>query len=252
MRNSKDILQFRSDFSPFLVHLTRQSENSGNPASEIFKLILESEKLIAGDDPVSLASFGIKYQELKDNREKNRNYFNAVCLTETPLNEIHCLLDIRGRKVQLEPYGLVFLRDSLEKKGVSPVIYLNNHLNDKTCVIRGLCKLIDSDESVAKEILPLISVFGNQVLPYSNSLDQDPKGSIDFRWEREWRYPAVKGVLSFDSEDIFIGLCPHDEIDQFEKIYPKIKFMDPRRNMKWYSSKLIEARQRIDIEHSVL
>ncbi len=52
--------------------------------------------------------------------------------------------------------------------------------------------------------------------------------------------------------DVFIGLCPDAEIARFEQALPGIGFIDPTRNMKWYATKLIQARQRCDIKVSVV
>jgi hypothetical protein len=145
---------------------------------------------------------------------------------------------------------LVFLRERLEQRGISPVFYLNNELGDKAAVIKGLCKLIEVDEEAAKQILPLISFFGEKIPPCGNNAA--PSGRIDFRWEREWRYPASKGAFNFTSEDILVGLCPNEEIEHFEKFFPGIEFVDPTRNIKWYAKKLINARKRLKILHSVV
>jgi hypothetical protein len=53
-------------------------------------------------------------------------------------------------------------------------------------------------------------------------------------------------------EDIFVGICPHEEIERFEKMFKKINFIDPRRNMKWYATQLINARCRLDLKFSVV
>jgi Putative abortive phage resistance protein AbiGi, antitoxin len=245
MRQIEDILGFRSDFSPFLTHLTRTVDDRS--AKENLLNILKQGALKAGKTTHS-ASYGAPYHELGD--EALRRFFSAVSFTETPLNEIHCFLEIQGRKTNLEQYGLVFLRDRLEADGVSPVLYLNNKLDDKTSVIRGLCKLIETDAETAEQILPLISFFGAKVPPLTSGSSQ--QGEIDFRWEREWRYPASRGDFSFSPDDVFVGLCPHDEIKDFEIIYPGVSFVDPMRNIKWYATKLIAARQRMDIKCSVV
>jgi hypothetical protein len=64
--------------------------------------------------------------------------------------------------------------------------------------------------------------------------------------------PSALGPLEFSNEDVFIGLCPNDEIEEFENLFQPIGFIDPTRNMKWYATKLIEARQRLDLKSSVV
>jgi hypothetical protein len=51
---------------------------------------------------------------------------------------------------------------------------------------------------------------------------------------------------------VFVGLCPHDEIPFFDSLFPPVGFIDPTRNMKWYATKLIAARQRLDLKYWVV
>jgi hypothetical protein len=136
------------------------------------------------------------------------------------------------------------MKNRLRKKGVSPVLYLNNEEKDKKNVVEALCQLIVIAPESGEQILPLISTFGKKLL--------DPTKDIDFLWEREWRYPSAKGDLQFDENDVFVGICPDDEIRQFEILFPKVKFVDCKRNMKWYVKKLIEARKRLEVKSSVI
>lgn len=234
-RDRNEILYFRKDISPFLIHLTRP--NKGRTAECNLKKIIRERKLIAGDDPISDARFGIA------NEETRKQYCRAISFTETPLNEIHCLLKIAGRSCDLEPYGLVFLKDKLRIKGVAPVFYLNNEGDNKLSIIQALCRLIEIEPESAKQILPLISSFGKRLRAL---------GDIDFLWEREWRYPSVEDDLQFNESDVFVGICPDDKIDQFEKLFTSFQFVDCQRNMKWYASKLVEARHRHDMKCSVI
>lgn len=110
-RDIETVLWFRDDISPFLVHLTRRTDKS---AQENLVNILETKKLRYGDNDFSDAKFG--YERDKTTNEIKTNYFSAASFTETPLNEIHNLFDISGRNIDLEPYGLVFLKDNLKKK----------------------------------------------------------------------------------------------------------------------------------------
>lgn len=244
-----DILNFRQDISPFLVHLTRRSESFS--ASEILRKIIAEKVLRAGDNPVSDARFGINTIDWTP--EKKKKYFGAVCFTETPLNEIHCLLEIEYRNINLEPYGLVFLKGNLQKLGVSPAFYLNNFLNDKNEVIQKICiSLIESEE--AAKFLPLFANFGIK-LTAPNAKAQNEE--INFMWEREWRFPSIYNDLPINPSDIFVGLCPDSEIDYFENLTfeifsQKIGFVDPQRNMKWYATKLIEKRKSLDMSQSVV
>jgi hypothetical protein len=246
MRYIEDILHFREDISPFVVHLTR--EKGTENAKDVLLKIIKEKRLICSDKEVSSARYGIKTFDM-DSSEKKR-YFSAICLTETPLNEIHCLLEIYGRQVELQPYGLVFMKKCLmNNHNISPVLYLNNIHGKASSVVEALCSLIESRPNDAEKLLPLIEIFGRKITPPGGSPQE---GNIDFRWEREWRLPSCYGSLTFEEDDVFIGLCPHKEIQFFENQLLDIDFVDPRRNMKWYAKKLVDARNRLGIKNSVV
>jgi hypothetical protein len=246
MRDIEDILHFRGDLSPFLVHLTRDS--TGVPARDVLRRIIEERRLQCGDTPISDARFGMNTVGM-DPLERQR-MFSAICFTETPLSEVHCLLDIQYRHIDFGSYGLVFLKERLAKRGVGPVLYINNEQADNDAVFQALCALAANHREAAERLLPLVSVFGQKVqLP---GAPDRPAGRVDFRWEREWRFPFVRGDLVFIEEDVFVGLCPDGEIVDFEARFQNVDFIDPTRNMKWYATKLIRARQRLDIRFSVV
>lgn len=246
MRNIEDILLFRDDISPFLAHLTKATTQAS--AKQTLEAILNQKLLIAGSGPVSDIRYGGNTNQL--NAQQISEFFCAVCFTETPLSEVHCLLDINYRQVNLDPYGLVFLKDRLQKRGVSPVLYLNNELSNLDNVARALFSLTTTHPNEAKELLPLVAVFGKKFWP--PGAKQAPAGDVDFRWEREWRYPAAKQNFAFTFEDVFVGMCPDDEIVHFEAAYAPLLFIDPRRPMKWYATKLIQARHNATLKHSVV
>jgi hypothetical protein len=158
-------------------------------------------------------------------------------------------LEIWGRKIHLQPYGVVFVKERLKKKGVSPVFYVNNMKGDKDCVMTALCSLARNYPKEATQILPHVAFFGKALQP-AGGTKRD--GDIDFTWEREWRFASEDRQFQFDENDVFIGLCPHEQIRHFEEQFEWVKFIDPHRNMKWYAEKLIEARQRLDLKFSVV
>lgn len=246
MRKIDDILLFRGDISPFLVHMTKKSDTLS--AMQVLEKIIKEKVVRPGRAEVSDIRYGGHTFSMSD--EDCQLYFGATCFTETPLDEIHCLLDINYRQINLEPYGLVFLKDRLLQKGVSPVMYLNNETGDKDKVAQALFSLIKSHAEAAAKLLPLMSVFGQKI--QAPSAASRSKGRVDFRWEREWRQPYAREGVAFGDDDVFIGLCPHDEITHFEHAYPAIRFVDPLRPMKWYASKLIDMRQRVDLKYSVV
>jgi len=244
LREIDKILMFRNDISPFLVHLTR---DTGNIAKSNLESILTLQSLQYGPEPFSDARYGFDPYDLTPG--VNLNFFSAVSFTETPLGEIHNLLDIACRQIDLQPYGLVFIKSNLKAKGVSPVIYINNINGDKDDVVRALCSLIYSHPAAAMQILPFIAVFGKYFTPVRGPYYE---GSIDFTWEREWRFVSADHQFRFDPRDVFIGLCPHDEISYFESKFEWLKFIDPKRNVKWYAEKLVKARKESNLDYSVV
>jgi len=245
-RNIDDILHFRSDISPFLVHLTREHDEL--TAQQALKSIIEDRCLRCSLSDVSDVRFGVHYSDVPDCLKKG--FFSASCFTETPLNEIHSLLEIENRQKELAPYGLVFLKENLAQKGVSPVLYINNKNADKDPVFAAIASLAESHPEEALELLPLFAVYGKKLKGVGAG--HRSSGKNEFIWEREWRYPYVKGNLEFTKDDVFIGLCCHDDIEDYEELWPEIPFVDPTRNMKWYANKLLDSRKRLKIKDSVV
>jgi hypothetical protein len=145
MRDINDILLFREDISPFLVHLCRNL--SDRLADDSLRSKIAQRRLHSLGEPISDARFATITTDLND--DERLRYFGAVRFTETPINEIHCLLDIAGRRNELSPYGLVFQKEKLKGKGVSPVVYINNETGGKENVVAALCRLIDIDSRAA-------------------------------------------------------------------------------------------------------
>lgn len=255
-RDIDDVLHFRGDLSPFLVHLTKHDRDGADKitthARDRLHGILKSMEIRASKSPISSAYFGANH--FNPDLEDEAKLYGAACFTETPISEAHTLIDIKNRTVDLEPYGVAFLRDNLRAMGVSPVFYLNNYPGDKDPVASALCSLLATHRAEAELILPLVSCMGNiLIFPGVRGLPTAPPMTVvDFSWEREWRMPFVKCPVSFAWTDVFMGFCPHDEIPNFEATYPSIDFIDPRRTMKWYATKLIAARQRLTLKYSVV
>lgn len=88
-----------------------------------------------------------------------------MSFTETPLGEIHNLLGISKRRINLKPYGQVFLKERLKSKGVSPVVYINNMKGNQNATVEALCSMIDTHSNVAPKILPFIAIFGKLLSP---------------------------------------------------------------------------------------
>lgn len=246
MRKIDDILKFRKDISPFLIHMTKDAGQI--PAKNILKnSILSDKRLKAGDGLISSANYTTNKKAM--NKEQKKRYFSSICFTEAPLDELHFFFDIENRQVNYSPYGLVFMKEKLLRKGVSPVFYVNNYQNDKSTILKEFCDCIIANKSASEEILPLITSMGHPIAPPSGNVGLS--GEFSFYWEREWRFPYAKGDLTIDLQDLFLGLCPHQEIDEFEcysrKIFGDILyFVDPHRNIKYYSNKLLKIRDKLN------
>ena len=103
----------KGDYSPLLVHLTKDSpfENQDGepdvmPAREVLNCILDEHKLKAYNH------FFPYSPNLKSQKDYIINKFKVVCFTETPIDQINVLLDKTIQKqFNPEPYGLVFTKD---------------------------------------------------------------------------------------------------------------------------------------------
>lgn len=280
LRKIDDILLFRNDISPFLVHLTKDTEKS---AKENLESILNDRKLKygyvdeykskldtkIGDEEdikkgipklMSVANYCYDLYELT--LKDAIKYFHAISFTETPLDQIHNLLNIGGRDVKLKPYGLVFIKEKLENKEVMPVWYINNINGNKQNILEKVVQtLIKNNPDQAYKILPFITIFGKGFKRKSSQQKSSQKDvEVDFRWEREWRYVSDDFEFEFNEKDVFIGLCPKDDIKYFEKKFgdqykideKPLHFIDPLMNPRYFATKLVEARQRADLKYSVV
>lgn len=242
-RKIEDILKIRRDVSPFLIHMTKNRDEHLGAAQLLSEYILGEKTLKQSDNPLSSASYSTDKTGIPVADQKK--LFNAICFTEAPLSELHCFFNITGRNMHFEPYGLVFLKDKLKHKGVSPALYINNSEDDQTDVLRSFCACLKEDIETASRILPLIQTFGKLVHPMGDGARPHNK-SFDFSWEREWRLPYCYGDLDIVHEDVFIGLCEHDSIEHFENKYSqvfdnRIPFIDPLRNIAYYADRLLDS-----------
>ena len=253
MRLIDDILSVRGDISPFLIHVTKSVPDTAT-AGDVLKNIISSGQLLSGNRGVSAAMYAIPFSDI-DNDEQKKRFFNAVCFTEAPLSELHCFFEIDGRSSNYEPYGLVFLKDKLKRRGVSPVFYVNNYQDDKSVLLQQLCSCITANIQAAEAFLPLLSGMGFMFNPIQGSRPHD--NEVSFYWEREWRHPYSLGPFHFDAGSVFVGLCPHEEIEDFEEEFEntfghRISFIDPNRNLKFYSRELIDAADEANIPNTLL
>ena len=102
----EEFLSKKKDYSPLLVHLTREGEINGveMTARDRLNSILSDK---------ALKAFNYKYclfgPSLDSQSSSLQDKFKVVCFTETPIDQIYVLLtEVIGRDFKLEPYGLVF------------------------------------------------------------------------------------------------------------------------------------------------
>ena len=218
MVEPEDFLDRKRDFSPFLVHLTKDDildDEHTIPAKDVLDMIL-SDKTLEARNHFCLFSPNLK--ELQD--ASLTNEFKMVCFTETPIDHIDMLLQkVSGRNFKPEPYGLVFKKEYIRAKGGNPVFYVTKEIAKPLWQLyRPLCdKDIEQSSGKMCKLLALVTVCeeGN-----------------DWHWEREWR---IAGNLEFDLNDIYFGLCREEDIPYFETKYC-IKFISPY----WKINKLLE------------
>jgi hypothetical protein len=202
-----ELLNKKRDYSPFLVHLTReQFDDSGIEvvsAREVLEYILQDKKLIASK------YFCLFKENIDTLSDEGKNRFKVVCFTETPIDQIEILLEeVQGRSVKFRPYGLIFTKEYIREKEGNPVFYAEE------CMYESLWRLYYDAKDRA------FSYKDNKFLALVNKCDK----KIDFHWEREWR---IVGDFNFQFVKVFCGLCPEQEISNFEQSFNPIKFISP-------------------------
>lgn len=223
IKTRADFLDKKRDYSPFLVHLTRNGvDEFGDPcveAKDVLEVILD-EKILRAYNHYCL--FDNKIKSLDD---AAKNKFKVVCFTETPIDLVEVILEkVQGRTKEFEPYGLVFKKDYISKDeiGGNPVFYSSGSLFDT------LWQLYDSAKSNN------FYKGETKFLALVNKCDE----SFDFHWEREWR---VVGDLEFQLNDIYCGLCPEEYISHFESKYKPVIFISPYWGISKILDKLVNA-----------
>jgi len=151
----------------------------------------------------------------------------CVCFTETPLEFTYLTFeDIENRSCDFQPYGIAITKKVARQKGINPIWYLDittghdwiaknfDALVERYFDLKNNC-FKDSD---LEKIFPFIEHMGT---------GKDYKK--EFWWEREWRYNG-----NFELPDKIIGLCPEDEIQEFQSLKKEIevKFIDPKWNLE--------------------
>lgn len=205
----------REDISRFLTHLTREYKKSA--ALDNLVNILKHKKIEARNIHC-LFKHQIEILKYPDEFKKR---FHTVCLTETPLHQIRILASDIKRKVMLQPYGLVFLKDKLLQKAANPAIYLSSkcHGFDNLLIteFNNFFKYLDKAQKENEEKkLDFTKKQKEYFLKkiYYFSLINKIGENYDFNWEREWR---INGDLNFEYTDI-IAIVAKDS-EEFTKKY---------------------------------
>ena len=163
------------DYSPFLIHLTRDTGDKGQgsitggsliaPTHDLFKFLRSSafDKLLA-----ILQTKSIKAAPQPDLPNKPE----AVCFSETVWGSIRTLTG------NFSPYGIGFNKKVIFDCGGGPVLYTRGD------IMQAL------SPSIPQQLEPFVKPFDpqGQWLDESNSL-----------YEREWRVPKT---LHFDFDDV--------------------------------------------------
>ena len=205
-----EFLDKKRDFSPLLVHLTRDDDIFA--AKDVLAQILD-QKILRAYNHFCLFSPSLK----NSNDASLENKFKVVCFTETPIDQIEILLSrVKGRNIKLDPYGLVFKKGYIKESGGNPVFYVTKEIASP---LWTLYWNQPSDE--ACKLLALVNLYDEKV---------------DFHWEREWR---IVGDFVFSLNNIYCGLCPQDDIDEFESSYKPLKFISPHWGINKILDKLV-------------
>lgn len=243
----EQLLEKRGDLSPYLIHLTRtghwkrwkdiynlhQDDFQTVDAKQALENILNSLKIEART-PTGYFNFKVPYQRgnqtLNQNSQVQRSRLKSSCFTETPIDHVYLqTLNIQGRQLHFQPYGLAFSENVVRSKGGNPIFYIDTTNQN----IRAALDAIPTSSlcQAMQPIMPFIEGFGP---PWFQS--SFGPSEVDFRWEREWR---VVGDFNFQIADIAYGLCPENEIPHFEAMTGyTIPFVDPTQHMELVKMKL--------------
>lgn len=191
----------RPDLSPYLVHLSRNC--FGATARDNVISILK-DGVLEARSPFGAAKAHFRSKGWCDSAfmESQR----VVCFSETPISQIDGLVDPGiERQYEFQPYGVIFTRDYLLTRGVSPVGYLNQYPGDLSFEwpIRHYNRLMDA-AVLGDDGVPNAERWNNSpiahVVPYLESIGEWNTIKKDFSFEREWRHI---GDLEFALQDVF-------------------------------------------------
>lgn len=171
----------RDDLSKFVVHLTRRY--NGQSARANLLSILD-DKVINARNAHCLFHPDIARLEFTPVLQRR---FETVCFTETPLTQIGRLTaKIPGRRIQLEPYGLVFYKKALLERDGNPAIYINGNTHLRDYLLKQFRDHFQGIKSL-RRFKEQQRVYHKSIIQYY-SLVNVIRPNHDFTWEREWRF----------------------------------------------------------------
>jgi Putative abortive phage resistance protein AbiGi, antitoxin len=196
----QDVLGRRRDLSTFVVHLTRRTNQS---ARMNLRAMLKEQRLRA------VTAMGAAASRLELN-SRAWNSQRVVSFTEAPLDELHSFFTAvdERRRNRFQPYGVAFTKMQARRMGITPVWYTVanraehwrvNHVWNLVDAAQAAGDFRDSDIAQLTPFIDLMGYLG-------------PGKRKEFWWEREWRH---LGSLRFEYEDVALGLCPEDRIEEF-------------------------------------
>ena len=224
MSEIRTILHRRTDLSTFVVHLTRQWDETHGAQDALVEIARVG--ILEARSPLGWA----KAQD--DPNDQAKQSQRVVCFSETPLEHINLMVGpIQGRRIAMEPYGVALPKLKARKLGINPVWYIDSTGGGDShdwVLTRTLDYLRNEAVRNAQEdgnnfhdytfakLFPFIEQMGSW-------RGRPPK---EFWWEREWRHV---GNLQLPATSL-IWLCPEDEIAHInERVGRELHpWLDPR------------------------
>lgn len=229
----RDILNRRTDLATFIVHLCRDFQSS---AGEHLKSIISGKQIRA------VTGYGWAATVADDQEDDRKTTQRVACFTETPLEHIYSQVGpIKGRQVELQPYGLAFTKMQARRKGINPVWYVDMTPGRDWNLCHAIEQLLKSAKVTGFHDSPIASLT-----PFIEQMGTWPtKGSQkEFWWEREWRHVDT---MDFLHSEVAFYLCPEAEIDDFKAFLAQQPaefsrrlppFIDPRWSLETAIAKL--------------
>lgn len=150
----------------------------------------------------------------------------VVCFTEAPMEVAWTMVqNIRGRKIQLEPYGVVFSKNWARSRGANPVWYIDATPSGHNWLTNYVAAMI-CDTPIGENVSGI-----QRLTPFFEPMgDWRAIGGTrrEFSWEREWR---KVGDLPFTLSDLAGVLAPAGEHEQIRAAIAQVPGSD---NLKFY------------------